>query len=228
MIKQKIFALSLVVALAVSMTGTALAGLSPAGIDLSPSTTAPEIRPGTDPDFPESVAGLSDGLCFGTMALVDTWLAGNFARNSATDHNDPNGREIGLRVMSAINFNVQVDLTGFQVGSVNTLVGAYMQFTATGATPVTATGASGGYNRVVGGWQSLPLSVPNTFTLLTPNIMSGTGTTPGSAVTIVEGREFAGVTVLWARNLVAELNMVPFTAGPGEARATMTWTAVSA
>jgi len=234
--KKKIIAAVLVAALALSMTSVAFANPSPAGIELQGATTPPTIPPDTDPDFPP-MANLADGLDFGSIAVATVNTASaNVVRNSMTHSRTAAGEEIGLRTRSAVNFNVQVTLTGFRadVGGTgtnvtNTLPGAFMNFTATGATAVTATGASGGYNRADGGWQSLPLTSPNTFTLMNPNLMAGTGTTAGSAVTVVEGRSFAGVEMLWGRNLVGLLNILPNTAlAAGETTATMTWTVIPA
>jgi len=219
----------LTIALAVSMAGTALASPSPAGIELSPSATAPEIRPDTDPNFPPEVGELSTGLCFGRIGIWEMLLAtSNVVRNSAADHEAPNGREIGLRVRSAVDFDVQVTLTGFQVGGSNTISGAFKVFTQDGGTPIPANAAAGEATNVNNEWRTVAGSPAVITTYLASNpLMSGTGTTPGPTAIIVRGRGFAGVDILWATNLVGELHMVPGTAVEvGAASATMTWTAI--
>jgi len=226
---KKIIALALAVTIALSMASVAFATPSPAGIELTGVTDPPVIPPDTDPRFPP-LAGLEDGLDFGsiTVASVNTATT-NVVRNSGLHARAAAQEQIGIRTTSAVNFNVQATLTGFRVGTTNTLPGAFMNFTATGATAVVPGGTSGGYARTDGGWQSLPLSSPHTFTITSTNLMSGTGTTPGSAITVIEGRNFTNVPMLWARNLVGELTILPNSAlAAGETLATMTWTVAAA
>ena len=228
--KKKILAVVLAVTLVASMGTLAFASPSPAGIELTGVTDPPVIPPDNDTGFPPSVRGLADGLDFGsiTVASVNT-ASSNVVRNSLTHARTAPQEEIGIRTTSAVNFNVQATLTGFQVGTVNTLPGAFMNFTATGATAVVPGGTAGGFARADGGWQSLPLSSPHTFTVTTNNLMSGTGATPGSAVTVIEGRNFTNVPMRWARNLVGELTILPNSAlTAGETLATMTWTVAAA
>jgi len=232
-IKRKIIAVALAVALAASMGSLALASSpSPAGIDLSPSTTPPEIRPDTDPNFPGTVAGLSNGLCFGIIDIMDVNEAtANIVRSSAVDHHDSDGREIGLRVRSGVDFDVQVNLTGFQVSGANTISGAFKVFTQDSGTPIIANTAAGEVTNANNEWRTMSAS-PAVVTAdlgLTNPLMSGSGGTPGATATFVRGRNLAGVEILWATNLVAELHMIPGTATAiGQATATMTWTAVPA
>jgi len=231
---KKIITVALAIALVASVASTAMAAspTSPAGIYFEASTTETTIRHDNDTRFPEQVADLVSGLCFGTMNLMEIWEASStVVRDSAYWAASPATAEIGLRVESPRDFRLDVTLSGFQMGSQNTLAGAFMTFTHDGATPIPATAT--GTTNVNGSpyqWRSMSI-VPATVDLnigVAPNqrLHSGEGIAHGDTVTIATSTGINGIDILWATNLVGELHMVPGSVNtPGVARATMTWTA---